>query len=134
MSNRNDITLKALALNDELKNHPLIAEVKNKEKLMLEDEAVILKIMSFQKAQDDINNPYNHSREFQESLEKRLDEAKHALYSEPKVNDYFMAHKNARLFLKNLAGDLLDNLVLEIDSNADPFTRMAKIKSHKMHK
>ena len=134
MSNRNDITLKALELNDELKNHPLIVDVKDKEKLMLDDDQVILKIMTFQKAQDDINNPYNHSPEFHKSLEERLNEAKHALYSEKKVNDYFMAHKNARLFLKNLAGDLLDNLVLEIDSNADPFVKMAKIKPHKMHK
>lgn len=134
MADRNLISLKALELNDELRNHPLILEVKNKEKIMLDDDQVILKIMAFQKVQDDINNPFNHSLEYEQSLEKRLAETKHALYAEPKVNDYLMAYKNARLFLKNLTGDLIDNLVLEIESNADPFEKMQKAKPHKMHK
>ena len=134
MSLRNQISLKALELNDELKKHPLILEVKNKEKLMLEDEQVILKIMAFQKAQDEINNPFNHSREYALSLEQRLAEAKHALYAEASVNEYLMAYKNARLFLKNLTGELLDNLVVEIEANLDPFEKMSKHKPHKMHK
>jgi cell fate (sporulation/competence/biofilm development) regulator YlbF (YheA/YmcA/DUF963 family) len=134
MSDRNQISLKALALNDELKNHPLVVAVKDKEKAMLEDEQVILKIMAFQKVQDDINNPFNHSREYEASLEQRLAEAKHSLYAEAKVNDYLMAYKNARLFLKDLTGQLLENLVLEIEANLDPFEKMHKHKHHKAHK
>ena len=134
MSIRNQISLKALELNDELKNHPLVLAVKNKEKLMLEDEQVILKIMAFQKVQDDINNPFNHSLEYEQSLEKRLAEAKHALYAEPKVNDYLMAYKKARLFLKDLTVELFGKLVLEIEINTDPFEKMQKQKHHKMHK
>ena len=116
---------KIYSLKDAIENDERILDLQNKEKIMEENEEVMVLSYRYSCAQNDYNDALKHYGEGSEELkvyQKKLFIATENLDSHPLVKDYLKAYQEVRLMYEEIEKNLIKPFIFNSYKISSKFT------------